>query len=280
MKKNILAIQMNSTVGDIRENFAKVDSLIEKFYSNLSDESHPDIIVLPEVWTTGWYPEIFKDSVDSFDETEEFLSKIARKHFVNIIGGSYIRGVNGLIKNTCPVIDRQGRVVCRYDKIHLYSPDGEAKAVTEGDTPIIVEIEGIKIGLSICYDIRFPELFRSYSNTPYPPELLINMSAWPLSRKEQYQAMATSRAIENQCYFLALSQTGNIKGNINNSGNSVLIDPMGNVVEKLDEKVDYIFAKINTEIVDNTRKTFPNLKNRKVHSFGFVPEFFGGVSVV
>ena len=108
---------------------------------------------------------------------------------------------------------------------------------------------------------------------------MINMSAWPLSRKEQYQAMATSRAIENQCYFLALSQTGNIKGDINNSGNSLLVDSMGNVVEKLGEEVGYIYAKINTEVVDNTRKTFPNLKNRKVHSFGFVPEFFGGLPV-
>lgn len=279
MKKNILAIQMNSAIGDIRENFAKVESLIEKFYSNLVD-SFPDIIVLPEVWSTGWYPEIFKDSVDSFDETEEFLSRIARKHHVNIIGGSYIRGDNGLIKNSCPVIDRQGKLICRYDKIHLYSPDGEAISVKEGKTPIIVEIEDLKIGLSICYDIRFPELFRSYINSPYPPELMINMSAWPLSRKEQYQAMATSRAIENQCYFLALSQTGNIKGDINNSGNSLLVDSMGNVVEKLGEEVGYIYAKINTEVVDNTRKTFPNLKNRKVHSFGFVPEFFGGLPVV
>ena len=184
--------------------------------------------------------------------------------------------------NTTLVFDRQGAFVGKYRKNHVFSHCGseEAKYINSGDEVCIIDIEGIKVGIAICYDIRFPELFRSYSNTPYPPELLINMSAWPLSRKEQYQAMATSRAIENQCYFLALSQTGNIKGNINNSGNSVLIDPMGNVVEKLDEKVDYIFAKINTEIVDNTRKTFPNLKNRKVHSFGFVPEFFGGVSVV
>lgn len=282
MKMNVLAVQMSSVLGDTRANYAKIYSLIENFYSeNQNDGSNlPDLIVLPEVWTTGWYCDIFKDSADSFGETEEFLSKIARKHYVNIIGGSYIRGVNGVCKNTSPVFDRSGRLIARYDKIHLYAPDGEAKAVVPGDTPVIVEIDGVKTGLSICYDIRFPELFRSYINSGFAPELMINMSAWPLSRKEQYGIMAASRAIENQCYFLALSQTGHIKGNANNSGNSLIVDPMGNVIEKLGEKEGYIYTKINTEIVEQTRKTFPNLLNRRVHNFGFTPEIAGELNRV
>lgn len=276
MKKNILAIQMNSEIGDTRANYAKVASMIDNFYLGLTGgASLPDIIVLPEVWTTGWFCDIFKDSADSFSETEDFLSRTAIKYHVNIIGGSYIRGVNGLCKNTCPVFNREGKLLARYEKIHLYAPDGEAKAVTPGETPVIVDIEGVNIGLSICYDIRFPELFRSYINSPYPPELMINMSAWPLSRKEQYGLMASSRAIENQCYFLALSQTGNIKGNVNNSGNSLMVDPMGHTTEKLGEEEGYIYTKINTEIVQKVRETYPNLLNRRVHNFGFVPEFMG-----
>ena len=281
MKENILAVQMNSILGDIRANYAKVNSLIEQFYSNLSDNSNlPDFIVLPEVWTTGWDCSVFKDLADSSGETENFLSEIARRHCVNIIGGSYVREVNGLIKNTCPVFNRNGNLIARYDKIHLYAPDGEAQAVTEGDTPVIVNIDGINTGLSICYDIRFPELFRSYINSPFKPVFLINMSAWPLSRKEQYRAMAMSRAIENQAYFLALSQTGHIKGNTNNAGNSVMVDPMGNVTEELDENEGYIVSKIDTEIVIKTREKYPNLKNRRVYNFGFTPEFCGEVQNV
>lgn len=276
MKKNILAIQMNSILGDTRANYAKIDSMIEKYYSSIQDNSElPDIIVLPEVWTSGWDCSIFQNCIDSFNETEDFLSKIARKHYVNIIGGSYLRGVEGLVKNSCPVFNREGKLLQRYDKIHLYAPDGEAETVTSGDKPVIVQLDGLKIGLSICYDIRFPELFRSYINSPFTPELLINMSAWPLSRKEQYQVMAQARAIENQCYFLALSQTGHIKGNINNAGNSLIVEPMGNIIEKLSEKEGYLTAKINTDIVYETRKKFPNLLNRKIHNFGFVPEFSG-----
>ncbi len=280
MKKNILAIQLNAVLGDTRANYAKVDSMIEKYYSNLSGGDFPDIIVLPEVWTTGWDCSLFKDSVDSFGETEDFLSGIARKHYVNIIGGSYIRGVNGLIKNSCPVFNREGRLIIRYDKIHLYAPDGEAEAVTEGDTPVIVNLDGLNIGLSICYDIRFPELFRSYINSPFKPEFMINMSAWPLSRKEQYRAMASTRAIENQCYFLALSQTGNIKGNINNAGNSLFVEPMGNITGQLDEHEGYLSVKVNTEIVEEVRKRFPNLSNRRVYNFGFLPVFAGDTANV
>ena len=101
------------------------------------------------------------------------------------------------------------------------------------------------------------------------------MSAWPLSRKEQYQVMAQTRAIENQCYFLALSQTGHIKGNINNAGNSLMVEPMGNIVEKLSEKEGYLTAKINKDIVYETRKKLPNLLNRNINNFGLIPEFAG-----
>lgn len=90
---------MNSILGDTRANYAKIDSMIEKYYSSIQDNSElPDIIVLPEVWTSGWDCSIFQNCIDSFNETEDFLSKIARKHYVNIIGGSYLRGLKALLK--------------------------------------------------------------------------------------------------------------------------------------------------------------------------------------
>lgn len=279
MKKNILAIQMSSIIGDINANFSKIEFMIEEFYSK-NPEFNPDIIILPEVWTTGWFCEIFKSLKDDKFQTENFLSKIARKHNVNIIGGSYIKETEGKLKNTCPVIKRDGEVFARYEKIHLYAPDGEAVDVDEGKTPLIVDIEGLKIGLSICYDIRFPELFRSYINSVHAPEMMINMSAWPLTRKNQYTSLAKARAIENQSYFLALSQTGEIKNGVYNSGNSILVDSTGETLYQLDEKEGYIFAEIDTETVCKTRETYPNLNARKVHNFGFAPDIKGALSYV
>ena len=203
------------------------------------------------------------------------MAELAKKYNVNIVGGSYIKETDGVCKNTCPVIIRDGQTSARYEKIHLYAPDGEADVVSSGTTPVVVDIEGLKIGLSICYDIRFPELYRSYINTDFAPDMMINMSAWPLSRKEQYASMAQARAIENQCFFLALSQTGRIKENLYNAGSSVLVEPMGKIVSKLEYKESFILAEINTDIVNKVRTTFPNLNNRKVYDFGFKPEKMG-----
>lgn len=269
---------MQSEIGGKRANYAKISSMVDGFYNKNS--VNPDIIVLPEVWTTGWYCDIFDEMAEKDNETEAFLSNIAVKYNVNIIGGSYIKRTDGVCKNTCPVILRDGSLIARYEKIHLYSPDGEAKAVTSGMTPVIVNIEGLNIGLSICYDIRFPELFRSYINTTTPPELLINMSAWPLTRKEQYVLMASSRAIENQAYFLALSQTGEIKDGVYNSGNSLLVHPMGQTIVRLDENEGYIFNTIDTMEVQKVRDEFPNLENRKVRNFGFNPYYAGDKTCV
>ena len=274
MIKNVLAIQMASVIGDVDANFSRMKALFEEFYST-ERPLVPDIIVLPEVWTTGWDCSVFQNCKDNEYKTEHFLADLAKQYNVNIIGGSYIKETDGVCKNTCPVVIRDGQTSARYEKIHLYAPDGEADAVQAGSTPVVVDIEGLKIGLSICYDIRFPELFRSYINTDFMPDLMINMSAWPYTRYHQYVAMAQSRAIENQCFFLALSQTGMIKENVYNSGGSVLIEPMGKIISQLERKESYILAQINTDLVNNVRKTFPNLENRKVHDFGFKPEKMG-----
>ena len=274
MIKNILAIQMMSVIGDVDTNFSRMKALFEEFYS-VERPLVPDIVVLPEVWTCGWDCSVFQNCKDSEYKTEHFLADLAKQYNVNIIGGSYIKETDGVCKNTCPVIIRDGQTSARYEKIHLYAPDGEADAVQAGSTPVVVDIEGLKIGLSICYDIRFPELFRSYINTDFAPDLMINMSAWPYTRYWQYAAMAQSRAIENQCFFLALSQTGMIKENAYNSGGSLLVEPMGKIISQLERKESYILAQINTDIVDNVRTTYPNLQNRKIYDFGFKPEKMG-----
>ncbi len=265
MIKNILALQIPSLIAKPQENFKNLDVFLSEI---LSDKNVcPDFIFLPEVWSVGWYPQCF-EQFNNDNETLKFLIKLAKEYNVNIFGGSYIRNDNGKLKNSMPVILRDGSVLGFYDKIHLYTPDGEG-VLNSGKTPALFEIEGLRIGVSICYDIRFPELFRSYINQDEPPHLLINLSAWPMTRAAQYVSMAKSRAIENQSYFLALSQCGEIKDNVYNSGNSCFVEPMGECICRLDENRGYIYSKINTDTVDKVRNTFPNLGNRKVFDFGF-----------
>ncbi len=276
MKKNILAVQMSALCADFDSNCSKVASLLERFYAGLTPGAKgnkPDIIFLPEVWTLGWDTECFQRCAEKNETALDFLSNLAKKYNTNIVGGSYIRKTDDGYKNTCPVIDRSGAVCAMYDKIHLYSPDGEAEAVRPGDKPLIVNIEGLKIGLSICYDIRFPELFRSYIASKNVPDMLVNLSAWPKTRRAQYEAMAKARAVENQSYFLALSQTGLIKDAIYNSGFSLLVEPLGETVAVLGEEEGFIYETVDTDVVKKTRETYPNLLNRRVNDFGFCPKY-------
>lgn len=273
MIKNILALQISSLIAKQQENFKNLEEYLSEIFSD--ENIKPDFIFLPEVWSVGWYPQSF-EQFNNDKDTLDFLIKVAKKYNVNIFGGSYIRNDNGCLKNSMPVILRDGSLLGHYDKIHLYTPDGEG-VIVDGDSPSVFEIEGLRIGVSICYDIRFPELFRSYANLKNPPHLLVNLSAWPLSRASQYSLMAASRAIENQSYFLALSQCGEIKNGVFNSGSSCLVEPMGRYVCKLNENTGYIYSEIDTDIVENVRNTYPNLANRKVFNFGFnVKEFIAG----
>lgn len=247
----ILAIQMSSITGDKWENFSKIVDLIEK-----NIKKGTDIIVLPEVWTVGWKPSEFKDSAEDLNDSEtiEFLSELAIKYNVNIIGGSFITKKDSKYYNSCPVINRDGELVATYDKMHLFSYYGcdEGKFIENGEKPVLIEIDGAKIGLTICYDIRFPEIYRTYRRAG--ADLLINMAAWPLSRATHWEALTKARAIENQCFMVALTQSGLIEGNDWNLGHSRIIDYNGEIISEIKEGEGAILADIKFKEMYEFRK--------------------------
>lgn len=238
----ILAIQMSSKIGDKEANFHKVLELVHK-----NIKKGIDILLLPEVWTVGWKPSEFENTAEDLEngETFEFLSEIAQVYKINIIGGSYVTQKDGKYFNTCPVINRDGELVTHYNKMHLFSYYGcdEGKFIENGENPVIVEIEGVKIGISICYDIRFPEIYRAYRKAG--ADLLVNMAAWPLSRAVHWEALSKARAIENQCFMVALTQSGLIEGDEWNLGHSRIIDYNGEVISEIKDNVEgAMFAEI------------------------------------
>ena len=242
----ILAIQMFSKIGDKEANFFKIKNLIaQNIYVN------PDIIILPEVWTVGWKPDGFKNSAEYIEKSEtiKFLSKIAKEYNVNIIGGSFIvkNEKDSLFSNTCPVINRQGELIATYDKMHLFSYYGcnEGEFIKNGQNPVMINIDGVKIGLTICYDIRFPEIYRAYRKAG--AELVVNMAAWPMSRACHWESLTKARAIENQCFMIALTQSGLIEGDEYNLGHSRIIDYNGEVISEIKEGEGAMFAEIKFE---------------------------------
>ena len=246
---------MSTVAGDCVSNRAKLQGLIQE---NAETVKLSDLLVLPEVWTVGWSCEDFVRSAEALEDspTLRLLSDIAKTYNVNILGGSFIVKVNDKYFNTCPVIDRNGKLITTYSKMHLYSYCGceEGKFITEGENPVLVDIDGVKIGLTICYDIRFPEIFRAYRAAG--ADLLVNMAAWGLTKPIPWETLTRARAVENQAYMVALTQSGVIKGDDWNIGHSRMFDYLGETIAEIkDQKEGVMYCEINFDKMYQYRKS-------------------------
>src|SRR5574344_529305 len=198
-KLKILAVQISSVIADKHANFDKVQRLVA---DNI--ESDTDIVVLPEVWTCGWACDKFRETAENLEngETVKFLANIAKKYNCYVAGGSFITKKGENFYNTMPFLDRKGKIVASYDKMHLFSYYGcdEGKFVSCGENPVIVTIDkNVKIGLSICYDIRFPEIYRAYRKAGV--DLFINSAAWSVTKPIPWEVLTKARAVENQTFM-------------------------------------------------------------------------------
>lgn len=257
---NISILQMSSIIGDVEGNILKLKGIIDKELP-----SGIDVLVLPEVWTCGWDCSSFINTAQNFDNSSVilFLKNIAKEHNINIIGGSIIEERNGKYYNTCPVINRKGELVTSYSKNHLYSYYGcnESQYITAGDSPIMVNLEGINYGLSICYDIRFPEIYRAYRKAG--ADIIVNCAAWGSNKQIPWEMMTKSRAIENQCYMVALTQCGHIKEDEYNLGESRIIDYKGEEIASINEIEGIKTAKISIDSMYEFREKCTILKDIK-----------------
>ena len=253
-------LQFGSVTGNKAENYKKVEKLLK---DNLSSEA--DFLVLPEVWTCGWSCVDFPACSEFIEnsETVEFLSKIAKENNVNILGGSFIQKTGeGKCLNTCPVIDRKGRLIALYSKNHLYSYCGcnEGDYINAGDSPVMVNIEGVNIGLTICYDIRFPEIFRAYRLAG--ADVLVNMAAWGIKKPIPWETLTRARAIENQCYMFALTQSGQIKDDEWNIGHSYVFDFVGETLAEItNQREGIVLVKIDFKNLYEYRNNCTILKD-------------------
>lgn len=228
----ISILQMSSVIGNVEANCKKVEEIVN---SELPVET--DVLVLPEVWSCGWSCLNFQKTAQDLSDSSivRFLSVLAQKYNTNIIGGSIITKSGDKYFNTCPVIDRNGKLVAGYSKNHLFSYYGcdEGNFITVGDSPVMVELGGVKFGLTVCYDIRFPEIYRAYRKAG--ADVLVNCAAWGSKKPVEWEVMTKSRAVENQCYMIALTQSGYIENGEYNLGESRIIDYKGGELSSIME---------------------------------------------
>jgi omega-amidase len=230
----------------------------EKLIKLLSDNIIKDsVLIFPEMTLTGFTMKSNKFSEDLIGESFQFYSEIAAEKNIHVIGG-LIEKENGSFYNTLVHINTAGELITSYRKIHPFSYSSENKYYTRGNKTVITEINNWKVGLAICYDLRFPELFRQYAKQRV--ELIIVIANWPDTRIEQWKTLLCARAIENQCYVAAVNRVGNdLKLHYN--GCSCIYDPMGNEVVLLPDLEKVLSAGISKENVNNVRNKFPFLED-------------------
>ena len=261
-KIKLLAIQLESAIGDLNLNIKSVQNLL---HANLEKYGKVDFVFLPELWTVGWDCPSLPDCAETLETAESvgMLCSIAKEYGVNIIGGSFVNKSEEKLYNTCPVINRSGKVVCTYNKNHLYSYNGDTENsyITAGSNPVMADVEGVKLGLTVCYDIRFPEIYRAYRKAG--ADILVNMAAWPKSRKIHWDTLSRARAIENQSYVVALTQTGLLADGSESLGHSMIIDYDGKILCEIEDKEGGIFAEIDLDKMYNFREKCTILKDVK-----------------
>lgn len=252
----ISLVQLDISTGDPRLNREKVKKMIEK-----AALSTPDMIVLPEMWNTGYslknLGEICdRDGHPSIDMVED----LARTHTTNIVAGSVSDMRKGKVYNTCYVVDRKGSRVGEYSKIHLFRLMGEDKHFTGGSTPGLFELEGVTCGVAICYDLRFPELIRGLALRG--AKVVFIPAQWPHPRKEHWITLIRARAIENQVYIVGVNRVGK-SGSSHFFGSSMVVNPWGEVVVQAGDKEGVINAKVDVKMVDEVRERIPVFRDRK-----------------
>ena len=251
----ISCIQMDMRLGAVDENFARAEALVRE----TAAREHPDVVVLPETWNTGFFPADLDACADRDGQrTKAVFSALARELGLHIVAGSVAsRRADGFY-NTAYVFDRSGRLAAEYDKTHGCTPSGERGAFRGGSRLCRFTLEGKRCGLIICYDIRFPELTRAMALEGL--DLLFVPAQWPAKRTMHLETLARARAIENQM-FLALCNSA--ASDTLCGGHSAIIDPWGEYLARAGEGETVITADADFTVIQSIRESINVFRDRR-----------------
>lgn len=220
------------------------------------------LLVLPEMFATGFSmnAQAIAEDMES-GETATFLSGLARQYGCSVLAGMVTRNDGERPRNEAVLFDPSGALAGRYAKMHPFTPSGEKDNYTSGDAPVILEINGLRIAPLICYDLRFPEVFREAGRQG--AEAFIVIASWPAARAHHWSMLLRARAIENQAYVVGVNRVGTDPTPLNFTGCSVIIDPSGAVLAEADDQETILSATLDVEFVGRYRNELPFLADRR-----------------
>jgi deaminated glutathione amidase len=264
-------VQLNS-----RDNPAENLAAVERFLDRAADMG-AQFVALPEYWTYLGPYEGFEEAAQTIPgPASELLQEKARKHKMMVHGGSIVEQhpeLKGKFYNTSVLINRDGEIVAKYRKIHLFDvrlTNGEkhyeSERIVPGTEIVTAEIDGITFGLSICYDLRFPELYRLLALRG-AQVLMVPASFTLHTGRDHWEVLLRARAIENLCYVVAPAHVGSYPPNKQCFGRSMIVDPWGLVLAQAQDEPMVIMTEINLAKIDQARAQIPCLENRRPQAY-------------
>lgn len=230
---------------------------IEKIKTLLTQTNEIDLLIFPEMTLTGFTMKSNDFAEELEGESHLFFSSLAKEKKCAIMYGVIEKGKNKNF-NTLVHLNNQGKIISSYRKIHPFSYSSEDIFYGKGKDTVVTKVKGVKIGLSICYDLRFPELYRFYAKEKV--DLIVDIANWPDTRIEHWRALLKARAIENQCFVAGVNRAGD-DPKLHYNGFSSVFDPMGKEIVSLEDEEKVIIAEIDKAYIDDVRKKLPFLND-------------------
>ena len=256
----IYGVQLDIAWEDKAANHANVRKLLEK-----TRPEKGSLLVLPEMFDTGFTMEVAKVSDEKNGVTRKFLGDLAKELGVWVMAG-FVNSDAKSGKNEAAVFDPQGREVVRYQKIHPFTRGGEARCYSAGCEVKTFRWGDFTVCPFICYDLRFPEIFRMAVRKG--ANLFVVIANWPLPREGHWVTLLEARAIENLCYVIAPAQVGKYPPNRECFGRSMIVDPWGLVLAQAQDKPTVIMADLDLTEIERVRAQIPCLEHRRPHVYG------------
>ncbi len=265
-------MQLNS-----RDNPAENLATVERFLDRAADMG-AQLVGLPEFWTyLGPYAGFAGAAQTIPGPAIERLQEKARRHKMIVHGGSIIErhpDLNGKFYNTSVLINRNGEISARYRKIHLFDVDlangekhHESERIAPGNEIVTAEVDGVTFGLSVCYDLRFPELFCALAVRG--AQILMVPAGFTLhTGRDHWEVLLRARAIENLCYVVAPAHVGKYPPNRECFGRSMIVDPWGLVLAQAQDMPTVIMAEIDLSQIERARAQLPSLEHRRPEIYG------------
>ena len=249
----VSALQLDIAWEDKAANFSKIRTLLKA-----NPPTRGSLVVLPEMFATGFSMNLEITRQGAAREEEVFLGELAQEFGVTVVGGVVNGGSTDRANNEAVVVSPSGSILARYRKIHPFSLGGEMQVHEPGSDIVTFDWGGFVVAPFVCYDLRFPEIFRAAARRG--ANLFVVIALWPVKRQQHWLTLLQARAIENQAYVVGVNRVGS-EPQYSYAGRSVVVDPHGIIIADAGEREQALNASIDAEVVNSWRRDFPALRD-------------------